>query len=89
MIRKKENHITYYISLILISLLIFILVSLASSKQLQMVIVVMGGIIYVGFGLLHHLINHDLTVKIVIEYVLIASFGLAAILFLMKGGFGL
>lgn len=89
MVKKKENHISYYIALVSISLLILVLVSLAPSKQLQMMIVVMGGIIYVSFGILHHLINHDLTVKIVIEYVLIASFGLAVILLLLKGGFGL
>lgn len=90
MFRRIHDHIGYYISLIAILIFGFLLVSLFSSnKQLQMVAVVLTTFFYVVFGIFHHLINHDLRAKIVIEYVLVASLGLAVVLFLLKGGIGL
>lgn len=58
-------------------------------RQSQMMIVVGLGFLYVLVGVIHHLINHDLVAKIVIEYVLIASLGIAAAFFIFKGGFGI
>lgn len=90
MTKKFHDHLAYYISLILILGLGFLGAFLASpDRQLQMSIVVLTTFSYVGFGLLHHLISHDLNLKIVIEYVLIGSLGLSLIFFLMKGGLGI
>ena len=90
MFDKLSKHWAYYTSLILIFTLGFFLMSISSSnRQLQMGIVVFIALSYVLWGILHHLLNHDLSSKIVIEYVLIGSFGLAVVLFLLKGGFGI
>lgn len=90
MIEKGKNHIGHYIVLILILGSGFFMTVLASpNKQLQMVAIVMTTFFYIAWGILHHLINHDLTAKIVVEYVLIGSFGLSAVFFLLKGGFDL
>lgn len=87
--KKEKSHVIYYIFLIFIFVFVFLLTLLSSSKQLQVLIIVMGILFYVGFGILHHLINHDLTAKIVIEYVLIGSIGLSVMFFLVKGGLGI
>lgn len=84
---KDKNHAAYYIVLILILGSGFFMTVLATPhKQLQMVTIVMTTFFYIAWGILHHLVNHNLTAKIVIEYVLIGSFGLSAVFFLLKGG---
>ena len=89
MINNIGRHAGYYISLIAILVLGFILASTSSSyRELQIGIVALTTIFYVLWGILHHLLNHDLSSKIVIEYVLIGSFGLAIVVFLLKGGLG-
>ncbi len=87
--KRVISHVGYYVSLIAILLFGFILASLSSDKHLQMVIVILTALFYVIWGILHHLINHDLTAKIVVEYILIGSLGLAAVFFLLKGGLGI
>lgn len=90
MIDRLSKHAFYYISLILILLSGFFLAYINSSnKEIQIGVVVLTTIFYVSWGILHHLINHDFTAKIVIEYILIGSFGLVVLLFLFKSGLGI
>jgi len=87
MIEKGKNHIGYYIFLLLILGFGFFMALFASpNKQLQMIVVVITTFFYIVWGILHHLLNHDLSVKIVVEYILIGSLGLSAVFFLLKGG---
>jgi hypothetical protein len=87
---KFRKHIGYYISLIAILIFAIYLIVLSSpNRQLQMSIFVIITIIYVFWGILHHLLNHNLSLKIVIEYTLIGALGMSIILFLFKGGFGI
>ncbi|MFH1186742.1 MAG: hypothetical protein V1697_01055 [Candidatus Levyibacteriota bacterium] len=87
---KLRKHIGYYISLIAILTFAFYLIMLVSpDRQLQMSIFIIIAIFYVFWGIVHHLLNHDLTSKIVIEYTLVGALGMSIILFLFKGGFGL
>lgn len=90
MIDRLSKHAFYYISLILILLSGFFLAYInPSNKEIQIGAVVLTTFFYVSWGILHHLINHDLTAKIVIEYILIGSFGLVVLLFLFKSGLGI
>ncbi len=86
----KKNHIAYYflLSAILLGGLSLVF-AVSPDRQVQMMIVVGLGFSYVLIGVIHHLINHDLVAKIVIEYVLIAALGIAAAFFIFKGGFGI
>ena len=85
----RKNHVTYYIFLIAVLVAGFILIlSVHPDKAAQMSIVIGLGFIYVLIGAIHHLIDHDLVAKIVIEYVLVACLGIAAAFFIFKGGFG-
>lgn len=88
--REFKNHKTYYLLLTLILLLGFALVVLSSPNRiLQGQFIVATGITYFLFGVVHHIKNHDMHPKIVVEYALIASLGIACAFFLLKAGFGL
>ncbi len=90
MTKKINEHILYYISLTAIFALgAFLIYSVSSNKQLQMLIFVLMAFFYVVWGVLHHFINHEITSKIVVEYILIATLGVAIMFFLLKGGFGI
>lgn len=80
-----KTNIGYYFSLALILILGFFLSQEFSYEpQIQLLIIVMTACFYVLWGILHHVIHHDLNAKIVIEYVLIGSLGMSLMLFLLK-----
>ncbi|MCL6096437.1 MAG: hypothetical protein M1444_02010 [Patescibacteria group bacterium] len=90
MFKKINEHVAYYISLIAIFALgVFLMLSVIPNKQLQMLIFVIMAFFYVIWGVLHHFINHELSAKIVVEYILIGTLGVAIMFFLLKGGFGI
>ena len=81
---KIKTHIGYYISLFLILAFGFLLVFLAfPNRGLQMIIVVLTTFFYISWGIVHHLINHDLHAKIVVEYMLVGILGLTIVLFIL------
>lgn len=87
MSKEVKDHIGYYVSLCFILVLSGILtLHFSSDRGLQMLTVVVTAIFYVLIGIVHHKENHDLTAKIVVEYVLIASLGMVMVSFLLKGG---
>lgn len=83
-----KNHTGHYLSLIAILVTGYFLAIVTPDRQFQFLIVAFTTFFYVGWGIFHHLIHHDLGAKIVVEYVLIGSLGLTLILFLLKGGLG-
>ena len=87
---KKDYHFGYYFFLItILSLGLLLTWRLSPNKDLQMLSFIVLSITYASIGIIHHLIDHDLVGKIVIEYVLIAMLGIAAAFFIFKGGFGI
>lgn len=84
-----KKHFGYYISLFAILFLGFLIAYSSADKQFQFLIAVLTAFLYALWGILHHAINHELTAKIMVEYVLMAALGTALIFFLLKGGFGL
>ena len=72
----------YYLLLFVVLLSGFILfLFFATDPQFQMITVILTSFFYVGFALLHHYLKNDLSVKVVIEYVLIASLGISIVYF--------
>lgn len=87
--KKKDNHYLYYLSLFsLVFLGIFLTNYFSDDKNFQMISIVGISVSYAVIGIIHHLINHDLVSKIVIEYILIAGLGVAASFFIFRGGLG-
>lgn len=87
---KKDYHFGYYFFLITV-LVIGLLVTwqLGPNKDLQMVSLIILSILYAVIGIGHHLKNHDLVGKIMVEYILIAILGIATSFFIFRGGFGI
>ena len=83
MLTKFYKHSLYYISLIVILTLGFLLAFNSNNKTFQIGVVTVTTFFYVLWGIMHHLINHNLNAKIVIEYILIGAFGLTIIFFLL------
>jgi len=80
-----KSHIRYYIAFTLVQILGLILVLLASgNKQIQLLAVFGTTLFYFMFAVIHHLLDHDLTAKIVIEYALIGCLGLAAYMLVFR-----
>jgi hypothetical protein len=87
MYKNFKKHLGYYLSLITILVLGLLLVFLASPNiELQIVITLLTVFFYILWGLFHHLTNHELTAKIVIEYVLVGVLGISILYFLLMGG---
>lgn len=84
MFTRLSKHSAYYVSLIVILVLGFLLAYNSSNRGFQIGSVIVTTFFYVLWGIMHHLINHDLNAKIVIEYILIGVFGLTIIFFLLS-----
>ena len=84
-----KKHAGYYISLFAILFLGFLIAYNSADKQFQFLVAVLTAFLYALWGILHHIINHELTPTIVVEYTLMAMLGIAFVFFLVKGGFGL
>lgn len=83
---RFARHIWHYGALLAVLILgFFLTMQTASDKTLQLTIVLITTLFYIIWGLLHHLIEHDLTARIVVEYVLIGSLGASIVLFILLG----
>jgi len=81
-----KKHLFYYFALILMCILSIILVKLLGfSKQEQFFIVVFLGFFYALWGILHHILHHNLRPRIFIEYIVIAVLGISVTVFILKG----
>jgi len=87
---KLKHHLGYY-SFLITFLVIGLIITwiLSPNKDLQMISFIALSIGYAGIGIIHHLLDHDLVGKIMIEYILVATLGIAAAFFIFKGGFGI
>ena len=84
MLKRISEHTIYYLFLVIILSLSFLLAYSSSDRGFQIGVVVAATFFYVLWGIIHHLMNHDLHMKIVIEYILIGAFGLTIIFFLLS-----
>lgn len=81
-----KRHSFYYLSLFLIlGLGILFFLRAQGNRGLQEV--VLGSMIlsYIFWAVLHHYLDHDLSFKIMIEYILIGVIGLSILLFAFRG----
>ena len=83
--KHLQKHHIYYVSVLCVQLLGLYLTYLTSFDfRLQMLVVILVTFIYTGWALLHHYVEHDLTSKIVIEYLLMGCFGITIVFFLLR-----
>lgn len=84
-----RKHFLYYLSLIAILGVGIAILYFSSDKSFQMISLTTTVFFYILWGIIHHYLHHDLTAKIVVEYVLMGALGEALIFLIVKGGFGL
>jgi hypothetical protein len=85
--KTLKKHIGYYLSLLIIFSVGFLLTIFVSPNfNLQKITISSTIVAYVFWGIFHHYINHELTRRIMIEYILIGSLGLSILFFLIEGG---
>ena len=88
-IKSRNVDLEYYISLIFIlSLGLFSIILAAPNKNLQLILVLLTTLFHILFGIVHHLINHDLRIRVVVQYIVIGALGITVIFFFLKGGLG-
>lgn len=81
---KDKYRITHYLPLV--SILLATLLGLflfPHDRYMRISLTVAMGISYVTWGIVHHYIHRDLSVEIVLEYLLIAIFGVSAAIFVL------
>jgi hypothetical protein len=84
---KISKHLAYYISLITVLTLGLILIFFTRPNiVLQALVILLTVVFYVLWGILHHLVNHELSLRIVVEYILIGALGISILFFMLTGG---
>jgi hypothetical protein len=90
MMGKLKKHFLYYLSLLLILIFGFSLSFLVyPDLALGFLIISITIVFYIVLGIIHHWANHELSAKIMIEYVLIGVLGLGIIFLVLKGALGI
>lgn len=85
MIPDVKKHKIYYASLwIVIGLGILAFINASYNRTLQGAIVVAMTVFYVSLAIAHHVIHHNGSAKIVVEYLLVGSLVIAVFLFLFQ-----
>jgi hypothetical protein len=84
---KLKKHVGYYVSLIaILSFGLVLIFSTRSNIVMQSFAILLTVTFYIFWGLLHHLINHELSLRIVVEYILIGALGISILFFMLTGG---
>lgn len=79
---NSKKHIWYYAGLVIVLSISFLLILQTSyDKNIQMGIGLIMAFFYVGWALLHHVVHHDIHIKIVLEYVLFGVLGISILYF--------
>lgn len=81
---KSKHRMYYFLLALLLTLGLLATVFSAGYPKVQMELLLLTTFAYTLVGVLHHYLEHDATLKIVIEYVLIGSLGMAIIVFLFR-----
>lgn len=73
-----RKHLLYYIVSIMIFVVGLALIFFtAYDQRLQLSFVIMTSMIYFLWSFVHHYVHHELHTKVVVEYILIATLGIA------------
>lgn len=76
-IKRFKKHLRYYIAFTFVQILgLILIVSSAGNRQLQLIAILATTLFYFIFAVAHHMLDHDLNAKIVLEYALMGCMGL-------------
>ena len=75
-----KDHIHYYLFLIVVLVSGIFGITQTNVRQTQITIFALTDIAYILLGVLHHFAHHDLSMRIVLEYILIGALGFSIFL---------
>jgi len=70
-----KKHLWYYVSFLAVELTGLGLIFYLADKNLQFLTVCFMASFYIGWAILHHYHHHNISIKIMIEYILIGLLG--------------
>lgn len=80
-----KTHTMYTLIFVLLLVLDAVVMYVFSpSKATELFLVSITSLAYVVWGIVHHSLSHDISVKIVIEYFLVSLLGFTVVLFFLK-----
>lgn len=79
----RENIIHYLILLVILDLAVAAFFVFSFNRGYQAAVVVIMGILYVAWGIIHHFLSEDFHLRAILEYVLIALLANLVILSLL------
>lgn len=82
----KKHGLYYVFMAFLLAIGVLLSFHTAYNRQLQIYILIFTSVAYVVWGIFHHFLEHDINLKIVIEYILIAALGITIVMLFLKGG---
>jgi hypothetical protein len=68
----RHNLLHYSVLVVMMNIIVGAFLFFSFEKHYQMIIVLVAGLAYVLWGIIHHHVNDDLHSKVVAEYVLVA-----------------
>ncbi len=85
MMEEIKKHILHYLALFLIlGFGFFGLLSFSHQPDFQRLIVLTMALLYMVWGIVHHLLENNLRFKIVVEYTLVSALAATVLLLLTK-----
>ena len=82
-----RKHLLYYISLITLLIVGFSMAKYFShDPSLQMACVVLVAFLYVVWGVLHHVLHHSFSIRVMLEYVAVGVLGISIVFFVLRIG---
>ena len=79
----RENIIHYLVLLVILDLAVAAFFVFSFNRGYQAAVVVIMGILYVAWGIIHHFLSEDFHLRAILEYVLIALLANLVILSLL------
>lgn len=79
---KRHHSVLYVAEFLVIAGGFALMLSLSLSLYLQLLTLLAILLLYIGIGLFHHNTHHDITAKVVLEYILISALVFALFVFL-------
>jgi hypothetical protein len=84
MINLKKEYKDYLALLTILSFGLFGFVYLGYNESLQKLMVILIGVLYVGWGGVHHHLKGDLHLKVMLEYIAVAFFAIILVISLLS-----
>lgn len=72
----KFHYLHFLVLLIILTLGIFTFFTAAGNRQLQLITGIVTSLAYIFWGIIHHALQKDLYMRVVIEYILMGAIGI-------------